>query len=402
MEEHHKAKKQKILDLEAEVRSVKSRYVNVLKSSNNEIRLLESSQREEDEIITGLRGALESKSTELDSLRTKYINLRADHEHESDLFTQECEDLLCLLESEGIDNLASLDSLDLLLEQEFPEVHLRSRVRKINPLVLKTLVVLRIALSLSLRKCVVALVLVGNNMFNQKWRPSGKEFYANNRIMKFCLPSMQNTDESKVDYNSAPSISYIKSSVENIMEPMALKSICERVKNYEKSTISLGHYTEHRYKFQTQNLTAYMETDSGKQTVNYMSLGLSNVYNSDATSSCDELKKILNLGAVLDTESTDSRAVAKSLQEILCKIKYAVTDGASNMIAAVEMFSEWRNKNCFNVNIDNLVWIHCNAHLIPAFDSGVEKILVSIEEKAKMEKSVVKDFNETFLKYPTQ
>ena len=73
-------------------------------------------------------------------------------------------------------------------------------------------------------------------------------------------------------------------------------------------------------------------------------------------------------------------------------------DGASNMIAAVEMFSERRNKNCFNVDIANLVWIHCNAHLIPAFDSGVEKILVSIEEKAKMEKSVLKDFNKTFFK----
>ena len=209
---------------------------------------------------------------------------------------------------------------------------------------------------------------------------------------------MQNTDESKIDHNSAPSISYIKSNVENILEPMALKSICERVKNDEKSTISLDHYAEHRYKFQTQNLTTYMETDSGKQTVNYMSLGLSNVYNTDATSSCNELKKILNLGAVLTAESTDSRAVAKSLQEILCKIKCSVTDGASNMIAAVNMFSEWRNKNCFNVDIDNLVWIHCNAHLIPAFDSGVEKILVSIEEQAKMEGSVVKDF----LKYPTQ
>ena len=320
-------------------------------------------------------------------MRTKYTNLRADHELESDLFTQEREDLLCLLESEGIDNLASLDSL---LEQEFPEVHLRSSVRKINPLVLKTLVVLQIELSLSLRKCVLALVLVGNNMFNQKWRPSGKEFYTNNRIMKFCLPSMQNTDESKVDHNSAPSISYIKSSVENILEPMALKNIFEIVKNDEKSTISLDHYTEHRYKFQTQNLTTYMETDSGKQAVNYMSLGLSNVYNTDATSSCNELKKILNLRAVLDAESTDSRA--KSLQEILCKIKYSATDRTSNIIAAVEMFSEWRNKNCFNVDIDNLVWIHCNAHLIPAFDSGVEKILVSIEERTKMEKSVVKDF----------
>ena len=212
------------------MRSVKSRYVNILKSSNDEIRLLESSQREADEIIAGLRGVLESKSTELDSLRTKYTNLRADHEHESGLFTHEREDLLCLLEPEGIDNLASLDSLDSLLEQEFPEVHLRSSVRKINPLVLKTFVVLRIALSLSLRKCVLALVLVGNNMFNQKWRPSGKEFYTNNRIMKFCLPSMQNTDESKVDHNSAPSISYIKSSVENILEPKALKSICEKVK----------------------------------------------------------------------------------------------------------------------------------------------------------------------------
>ena len=198
-------KNKKILDLEAGVRSVKSRYViNVLKSSNDEMRLLESSQREADEIIAGLRGALESKSSELDSLRTKYTNLRADHEYESDLFTQEREHLLCLLESEGIHNLASLDSLDSLLEQEFPEVHLRSSVRKINPLVLKTrLVVLRIALSLSLRKCVLALVLVGNNMFNQKCRPSGKEFYTNNRIMKFYLPSMQNTDESKIDHNSA-------------------------------------------------------------------------------------------------------------------------------------------------------------------------------------------------------
>ena len=277
-----KRKNNAILEIEAEVRSLKTNYVDVLKTSNDKITVLEKSQQEADEIIAGLRGALELKSSDLDSLRAKYANLRADHEYESDLFTQEREDLLCLLEAEGIDNLASLDSLDALLEQQFPEVHFRSSIRKIIPLVLKTLVVLRIALSLSL----LVLVLVGNNMFNQKWRPSGREFYTNNRIMKFCLPSMLNTDESIIGHNSAPSISYIKSSVENILEPMALKSICERVKNDEKSTISLDHHTEHRYKFQTQNLTTYMETDSGKQTVNYMSLGLSNVYNTDATSSC--------------------------------------------------------------------------------------------------------------------
>ena len=70
---------------------------------SDNVDFFESSQREADGIIAGLRGALESKSTELDSLKTKYTNLRADHEHESDLFTQDCEDLLCLLESEGID-----------------------------------------------------------------------------------------------------------------------------------------------------------------------------------------------------------------------------------------------------------------------------------------------------------
>ena len=77
---------------------------------------------------------------------------------------------------------------------------------------------------------------------------------------------------------------------------------------------------------------------------------------------------MVQLAAILTAESEDACDIEASLSQILSKVKFSVTDGASNMKNAIEKFGKWRKD--ITGNNEELMWIHCNAHVIPALDSG--------------------------------
>ena len=191
----------------------------------------------------------------------------------------------------------------------------------------------------------------------------------------------------------------MKNSIENFIEPAALKSSFELIQDSTSVTLSCDHFTEHRHKFQTQNVICYKkDTETGKKIVKYIALGLCDVFDTSGASTCEKLKQIFRLGAVLTAKSADANALELKLQETLGKIKFSITDGASNMINAIELFEQWRKEHCLDMDVGELVWIHCNAHLVPAFDSGIEKILIKVEGMLQIEPHVVKQFNKTFFK----
>ena len=156
----------------------------------------------------------------------------------------------------------SFEAINKDLSSEFPEIHMRESFKKMNSTVMKTLSALRLSVGLSLKNCIVTLVIVGNYCFSQKWKlPKVKNI---NRASgpERCLPpdarsldvgteKLHEQDKNTI-LNTAPGINCLKSFINDILEPAAFSSIFTELKNSEYCTLGADHYAEQRYKFQTQ------------------------------------------------------------------------------------------------------------------------------------------------------
>ena len=196
--------------------------------------------------------------------------------------------------------------------------------------------------------------------------------------------------------NTAPGISCLKKFINEILEPAAFSSIFAELKNSEYGTLGIDHFAEQRHKLQTQNVITYSADDIGNKVARYRCLGLSNVYNTSGDHTFHQVERMVQLAAILTAESEDACDIEASLSQILSKVKFSVTDGASNMKNAIEKFGKWRKD--ITGNNEELMWIHCNAHVIPALDSGTENAMMAIENAIEMKQSVCHDFNKAFIK----
>ena len=364
-------------------------------------------QKSNDEMqnkIDHLNEIIDNKNKSIKTWKDKYNKLKDDYDWEMDKNTQETNNLL-----EKMDDESALDSIYCNpqvanFDQQVPQLKMREGLRNINPNVLKVLTMLRCGVGISLRNSILALIVTANNMFGQNWKlQRSSEFTGHKRVMRCLAPTNDkqtgSAEKQKIDNYTAPSISYLKSSVDNVIAPAAFASTFEELKSSSSihTTMGVDHFVEHREKKQTQNIqTVTEDPNTGRKTVHYRALGLTNVYDTSGASTFEQLKYIFMYGAVLTSDSEDGDDILKSLREILCKVKFAVTDGASNMIQCVKLFDEWK-KDMLG-KICDIIWIHGNAHVIPAFDSGIEKQLMVIEGLLKIKPHVAKDFNSIFFK----
>jgi hypothetical protein len=245
-------------------------------------------------------------------------------------------------------------------------------------------------------------------MFGQNWSlPESKEYKQNARANR-CMPAPLNSNVNdtaqgkryeKITDFTAPAPSYLKKIIETIIEPNSFGSIFAELKdpNTQYSTISTDHYVEHRQKHQTQNLmTSKVDPNSGKAVVGYRCLGLSNVFKTTGEATFNQIKRYFQLGAILSAKSDDAEDILNSLIAILKKVKFSVTDGASSMKSAMDNFSEWRTEMT-NITGD-FVWIHCNAHVLPALTSATEKSLKAVERMLQLKMYACQEFNKFFFK----
>ena len=196
--------------------------------------------------------------------------------------------------------------------------------------------------------------------------------------------------------NTAPGITCLKKFINGILEPAAFSSIFTELKNSEYGTLGIDHYAEQRHKLQTQNIITYSVDDHDNKVARYRCHGLNNVYNTSGDQTFHQVQRMVQLAAILTAKSEDASDIEASLSQILRKVKFSVTDGASNMKNAIEKFGSWRKD--ITGNDEELVWIHCNAHVIPALDSGTESAMMAIKNAIDMKQSVCHNFNKTFIK----
>ena len=135
-------------------------------------------------------------------LKESYQRLKNDYECEVENHFNDVENILSKSCEQSFssftDNCPYLSKFDYHIEK----IKLRDGKDNINPYVMKTLCILRVALQLSLRKCIIALVLVGQHMFKQKdWKLSNTTTFAQNVRASRCLTSVSN----EIQENSHPS-----------------------------------------------------------------------------------------------------------------------------------------------------------------------------------------------------
>ena len=356
---------------------------------------------------------LSRKDLKIKKLNEKYKSLKDDYDAEAFQHHEEISKLEDELESK--DSVEILETFQNAFDvKNIPLIKMRDGPKKINENVFKVLSLLKLAVGLSLRKCVMTLVLVGNKMFGQKWSlPKSKEYKTNARLNR-CMPAPQETNSEletldsndgksgrykNIDDFTAPAPSWVKKQIETIIEPNAQRSIFEELKdsNTQYATIGADHFVEHRQKHQTQSLmTSKLDPETGKSTVAYRCLGLNDVFKTTSDATFEHIKRIFQLGAILTAKSDDAEDILTSLKEILKKVKFSVTDGASNMKGAIDNFSAWRSEMTGITN--DFIWIHCNAHVLPALTGALEKCLKQVEKMLDLKMYVCQDFNKMFFK----
>ena len=109
---------------------------------------------------------------------------------------------------------------------------------------------------------------------------------------------------------------------------------------------------------------------------------------------------LLKSGAILCSEGLDGKLdadiLADNLAKTLEKSKYMVSDGAKNMFKACENLNSVR-KQYNSTSSDEIMWIHCNAHIAPALTTATEQVLIKYENILEYRDLVCRNFNKGFL-----
>ena len=122
-------------------------------------------------------------------------------------------------------------------------------------------------------------------------------------------------------------------------------------------------------------------------------MGIDIAAKSDSEAIFAHLKHRFEEGARLSSAGSEDPAVV--LKEILQKISFAVTDGAGPVVRGIELFQDWRKEKCGEF-VGDMLWIHCNAHMVPALDTAVTEALKDVEKMMELKDHVCRKFNESF------
>ncbi|XP_063692172.1 uncharacterized protein LOC134824289 [Bolinopsis microptera] len=308
------------------------------------------------------------------------------------------------------------DAADTKLSNQIP---MRSSRKSINPKIDIALSILRHVGLCSLEKCFETLVLLGNHVFDQEWELSSD---VSNKRARQMLPSDStkgNVSESdpgptypnpssstssipakrtmhKITKNTAPTQGYLRKFEANVYTPLALQSVAQELKspNLVTSTIMYDGASIKKGKVMTVGVVnAVNDPVSSKVTSHYRQLGLMEMVKSDTDSSFKAVTSTLRNAAVLDSDTVSHEDVLSSTKDVFSNIDYIVTDLGGEMKPVSEKVSELK----VSLGHDSRpTYIHCNAHVSPAFDSEIDKELHAIESLLDIKRYVDKGFNSSF------
>ncbi|KAL5247645.1 hypothetical protein ACHWQZ_G019511 [Mnemiopsis leidyi] len=286
---------------------------------------------------------------------------------------------------------------------------MRTSRNSINPQINIAISILRQVGRCSLEKTMETLVLLGNLVFGQEWVRSSD--VSNKRArQRSILPTGTSTDSTdiesenskkkrrlkKITKQTAPTQAYVRKFESSVYTPLALQSVAQELKspNLVTSTVMYDGATIKKGKTMTTGVVnAVKDPSSGRITTHFRELGILEMVNTDAGSSFKAVASTLRNAAVLDSSTTENLDILESTKDVLSKVDYVVTDLGGEMRPVANKFSD------FKVSLGHTsrpTYIHCNAHISPAFDAEIDKELYAIEQLLDLKSYVDKGFNSSF------
>ena len=282
---------------------------------------------------------------------------------------------------------------------DFPKIDVRSSIKNINPAINLGITLIRRIGRVSDENTMPLFVALANSVFGQNWNLGN---YVPKKRLRHTLPP--SSDESSkhekikkpITKNTMPSKSYIRSFEKNVLEPAALKSSADAIKNCDVASLIFDHMSIDKSKAITVGvMTGTIDPDTKKTKSHHMTLAVKQVVDTTATGTYRSVIEVLRLAAASAAESGAAEHVQNSFKQLLSKLMYQVTDDASQMRPVNEKMNELIKL----LGIDgDMIFIHCNAHIVPALDTGVTKCLVDVENFLQISEQMVRSFNQSFHK----
>jgi len=282
-------------------------------------------------------------------------------------------------------------------QKDFPQIQVRHSIKKINPAIHLGIILIRQIGRVSLENTMPLFLALANSVFGQKWDIGN--FTPQARLRKILPPTKSKSEKpakKEICKYTLPAKSFTRSLEKNILEPAALKSSSEAIKNCDVGSLTFDHMTINRGKAITLGvMSGTIDPKSKEKKVKYMTLGVKQVVDTTAPGTFRSVIEILRLAAAASADSQKAEDVQKSFKQLLSKLKFQVTDDASQMRPVCAKINELINL----LGIDgSMIFLHCNAHIVPALDAGVTKVLIDVEKFLQISDQMVRSFNQSFHK----
>ena len=335
-----------------------------------------------------LIGKLKSSNENIDYLTNKLLSLE-DIQNDLEVIENQIED-------PNFDSVIrkANDNFD---QHQFPQIEVRHSIKIINPAIHLGIILLRQIGRVSLENTMPLFLALANSVFGQKWDIGN--FTPQNRIRQ-ALPPTKNKSEKPakkpISNFTLPAKSFTRSLEKNVLEPAALKSSAVAIKNCDVGSLSFDHLSIKRGKAITLGvMTGSMDPVSKEKSFKHMTLGVKQVVDTTALGTYRSVIEILRLAAAASADSDSAEDIQKSFKHLLTKLKFQVTDDASQMRPVNEKINELIHL----LGIDgSMIFLHCNAHIVPALDTGVTKVLIDVEKFLQISDQMVRPFNQSFHK----
>ena len=408
--------KKRVQELEAECK--------VLLENMNVLIVKKDSLTSQVEFLT--QGISEANS-EIQSLKTKHQKLLNEHLCASDELNtlKDMKDDISKVNEAAddpdfvskVDKLehAVLNGTDEIVNKHDPEkmaeIKMRFGRKGINPVIVTAIIILRHVGGIASGKTMKTLVLLGNLVFGQKWM-LGSDVSNSKTRQRAIVPENNSSVESTnvgvagkstrvshpITDMTAPTQTYIRNCERNVLAPQALRSTAQEMKSEftESVTLMTDHCSINRSKAQTVGVvTTIKDPESGQRTSHYRNIGIDTVVRTDTDATFRTVVNSLRNVAVLDADSSEASDIHASMNSSTEKMKFMVADGASEMEPMADRVSDLKKSMGHN---DGLSYIHCNAHVSPAFDTAIDTSLSNVEKMLEIVDNIVREFNSTFFK----
>ena len=382
------AKVAEVIVLESQVKNLQKKCNNLLEKFDD----LTSVHAKVCKSNLELTGQIKQAKSELEYITDKLLTLE-DLQNDLNNVEDTLNDPNFELESE-IDKIID----DFEAGKIFPQLEARFSAKKINPAINLGIILIRQIGRVSLDNTMPLFVAIANNVFGQKWDLGNSVSKSRKRQT---LPPSNSDSSKKVEKKpitkfTVPSQSMIRSLEKNFLEPAALQSTAAAIKNANVGSLIFDHLSIKRGKAITVGvMTGNIDPETKEKKCQHMTLAVKQVVDTTAPGTFRSVIEVLRLAAAADAASGSADDVQKSFKDLLSKLMFQVTDDASQMRPVCDKLNELIKL----LGIDGeMVFIHCNAHIVPALDTGVTKVLIKIENFLEISDQMVRSFNQSFHK----